>query len=169
MIRPSSRSCSCNWVSKWWQAWGVRSALRNWTMRRPIWVITGIKRTVSGNKEVAKGVASRGRTDVAWSIEATFLVKQPSQDLVLFREEVASFSRDQRDRGGTQGPLRSQTAQIPPKTMALTRSHPLDSGRWSRSPPASSQALAVPAGYRSWYVSRTRPTDTNVPACAFYI
>src|SRR4051794_30309878 len=45
-------------------------------MRRPIWEITGIKRTVIGNKEVAKGVASRGRAAVAWSIEATPVVRR---------------------------------------------------------------------------------------------
>src|SRR5512135_2789555 len=112
MIRPSSRNCSCNWVSNWWQAGGVTSALRKGTMRRPIWVITGIRRTVSGTKEVAKGVASRGRTAVAWFIEATFLVKRPVRDLESFREKVALFSRDQEDRGGTQGTLRSQIARI---------------------------------------------------------
>ena len=43
-------------------------------MRRPISVITGIRRAVSGSKEVAKGVASRVREHVAWSIEAAFPV-----------------------------------------------------------------------------------------------
>ena len=73
MIRPSSRSCSCNRVSNEWQAWGVRPARRNWTSVRPIWVMTGTKRTVKGNKEVAKCVAKSSREPVAWSIEAAFL------------------------------------------------------------------------------------------------
>src|SRR4051812_14250981 len=43
-------------------------------MRRPISVIAGTKRVVSGSKEVAKCVAGRSREDVAWSIEAAFPV-----------------------------------------------------------------------------------------------
>src|SRR5262245_60220047 len=44
-------------------------------MRRPIWAMTGIKRTVKGNKEVAKWVARSSRVAVAWSIEASFLAR----------------------------------------------------------------------------------------------
>src|SRR5271165_7323107 len=43
-------------------------------MRRPISVITGTRRAVSGNREVAKCVAMRSREHVAWSIEAAFPV-----------------------------------------------------------------------------------------------
>src|SRR3954464_14486914 len=72
MIRPSSRSSSCRRVSKRWQPRGVGPARRKWTMRRPSSVITGIRRAVSGSKEVAKCVAIRSRGHVAWSIEAAF-------------------------------------------------------------------------------------------------
>src|SRR5215469_605296 len=41
-------------------------------MRRPSSVISGIRRAVSGSKEVAKCVAVRSREHVAWSIEAAF-------------------------------------------------------------------------------------------------
>src|SRR5437016_13644249 len=78
MIRPSSRSCSCNWVSKRWAPGGVRSARRNGTMSRPIETITGTRRTVKGNKDVAKWVAKSSREHVAWSIEASFLVGRRS-------------------------------------------------------------------------------------------
>src|SRR5436190_11849976 len=41
-------------------------------MRRPSSVIAGIRRAVSGSKEVAKCVAIRSRQHVAWSIEVAF-------------------------------------------------------------------------------------------------
>ena len=44
---------------------GVSSALRKPTIRRPISVSTGIKRTVNGSKEVAKCVAERSLKQVA--------------------------------------------------------------------------------------------------------
>ena len=45
-------------------------------MRQPISVTTGTKRTVRGNREVAKCVARRSAAHVAWSIGASFLVKE---------------------------------------------------------------------------------------------
>src|SRR3954447_1066984 len=72
MIRPSSRSSSRRRVSKRWQSRGVGPARRKWTMRRPSSVITGIRRAVSGSREVAKCVVIRSREHVAWSIEVAF-------------------------------------------------------------------------------------------------
>src|SRR3954453_16739617 len=119
MIRPGSRSSSCRRVSKRWQSRGVGPARRKWTMRRPSSVITGIRRAVSGSKEVAKCVAIRSRGQEAWSIEAPFpavgtkLVRhchftgeapQHSSDPLL---EVADSGRvmgeNQRKRAGTRG------------------------------------------------------------------
>src|SRR3954467_6983293 len=70
MIRPSSRSKPCNWVSKVWAAAGVGSAARETTIRRATWAMTGRSRMVRGKREEAKEVASRAVATVAWSIEA---------------------------------------------------------------------------------------------------
>src|SRR4051812_198263 len=153
MIRPSSRSSSCRRGSKRGggrgggaargggggggpgrgQSRGVGPARRKWTMRRPSSVITGIRRAVSGSKEVAKCVAIRSRGHVAWSIEAAFpavgteLVRhchftgeapQHSSDPLL---EVADSGRvmgeNQRKRAETRG-----TGAIAPH---LAPPHPL--------------------------------------------
>src|SRR3954452_18218822 len=132
MIRPNSRSSSCRRVSKRWQSRGVGPARRKWTMRRPSSVITGIRRAVSGSKEVAKCVAIRSRGHVAWSIEAAFpavgteLVRhchftgeapQHSSDPLL---EVADSGRvmgeNQRKRAETRG-----TGAIAPLEEVLLR------------------------------------------------
>src|ERR1017187_4180636 len=78
MSRPSSRSRACNWVSNWWHNWGVDSALRNRTIRRPTSAITGIKRTVRGNKELGKRVAERIAAHVEQSNRASFPVEKQS-------------------------------------------------------------------------------------------
>src|SRR3954469_17472912 len=76
MIRPSSRSKPCNWVSKVWEAAGVGSAARKTTIRRATWEMTGRSRAVRGKSEEAKEVASRALADVAWAIEAIPLVER---------------------------------------------------------------------------------------------
>src|SRR5271163_4327723 len=92
MSRPSSRSRSRNWDSNWWHNCGVDSALRNRTTRRPTSAITGIKRTVRGNKEVAKCVAERDAAHVAWFIGASFPVEEQSLvDPVTSRERRLEF------------------------------------------------------------------------------
>ena len=76
MIRPSSRSKPCNWVSKRWEAAGVGSAARKTTIRRATWERTGRSRRGRGKSEEAKEVASRAVASVAWSIEAIPLVER---------------------------------------------------------------------------------------------
>src|SRR3954451_9501968 len=75
MIRPSSRSKPCNWVSKRWEAAGVGAAARKTTIRRAIWEMTGRSRMVRGKSEEAKEVATRVVATVAWSIEAIPVVE----------------------------------------------------------------------------------------------
>src|SRR5262249_47565633 len=112
--RPSSRTSSCNWVSKRWTTWGVRSARRKRTMRRPFWAMTGIKRTVKGNREVAKWVAASNRVAVARSIEASFLVRGRGR-------VTPAISRGSRlvFQGPGQGPggLRAAASQEPPQIL----------------------------------------------------
>src|SRR4051812_44609321 len=91
MIRPSSRSKSCNWVSKRWEVAGVSSRARKTTIRRATWEMTGRSRIVRGKREEAKEVASGAVATVAWSIEAIPLVKQGWFGHVQFTKESPQF------------------------------------------------------------------------------
>src|SRR4051812_34985350 len=93
-------------------------------MRRPIGAIAGIRRTVSGNKEVAKCVASSATEAVAWSIESASPVRwyglitsnSPRSRLIL--QAVAPPC------GGTEASCREKGTRFTAKSLAVTRLHP---------------------------------------------
>src|SRR4051812_28856745 len=93
-------------------------------MRRPIGAIAGIRRTVSGNKEVAKCVASSATEAVAWSIESASPVRwyglitsnSPRSRLIL--QAVTSPC------GGTEASCREKGTRFTAKSLAVARLHP---------------------------------------------
>src|SRR5947209_8293111 len=99
-------------------------------MSRPSSVTTGIRRAVSGSKEVAKCVAVRRREHVAWSIEAAFPVA--ATELVRhchFTGEAPHHSSDPRpetaDSGRVTGENPGKKAEIPgTSATAPYRSNP---------------------------------------------
>src|SRR5947208_12084735 len=94
-------------------------------MRRPISVITGIRRAVNGSKEVAKCVAVRRRQDVAWSIEAAFpVVGQSLLDTVTSQERPLNLQAVLFTRRPTQAGSWTTTRRKGLKPMAPERSHP---------------------------------------------
>ena len=106
---------------------GVGSALRNRTMRRPISVITGTKRTVRGDKEVAKCVAERSAAHVAWSIGASFPVEEQSLvDPVTSQERRLVFQVDERTGLADSSQVSLENHRNSAKSAALARSHPAD-------------------------------------------
>jgi hypothetical protein len=95
-------------------------------MSRPISVITATKRTVKGNKEVAKCVAKSSREHVAWFIAAAFLVRGRSLvPPVISRESRLLFQSPSSPARETQCRSRAETISNPRKLVALARLHPL--------------------------------------------
>src|SRR4051812_36755914 len=105
-------------------------------MRRPIGAIAGIRRTVSGNKEVAKCVASSATEAVAWSIESASPVRwyglitsnSPRSRLIL--QAVTSPC------GGTEASCREKGTRFTAKSLAVARLHPLKAAILRRSFPS---------------------------------
>src|SRR5262249_19741274 len=118
-----------------WQARGVGSARRKPTRVRPISVRSGAKRTVKGNKEVAKCVAKSSREHVAWSIEVAFPVE--ATDLVRHchstgeaprlssdhpRKVVADSGRVVGEKPGKRAETLGTSAIAPPEPREAPRS-----------------------------------------------
>src|SRR5262245_11717624 len=104
--------------------------------------MTGIKRTVKGNKEVAKCVAKSSRQAVASSIEASFLVRRRTgRSPAISRGSRLLFQ----GRGQRPGGLGAAASQEPPQILGkpwhwrdCTRLSPIESwylvfhtSRWS--------------------------------------
>ena len=127
---------------------------------RPIRVMTGRSRNVSGKSEAAKGVGSKAVAAVGWSIESASLVRwqdsltsnSPRSRLVL--QASSSISN------GTKAPCRQKTTRFPPKSLAWARLHPFWRQCYVTSPAGSwSSGTAVPCTRGSQFALEAQFAD----------
>jgi hypothetical protein len=95
------------------------------TRGHSISVITAIKRTLRGNKEVAKCVVATSAAQVTWSIGASFPVrKQSLLDLVTSQEKRSIFKVNRRPTQPTRARSASKNVRNRLKSVAQARLHP---------------------------------------------
>src|SRR4051812_13563196 len=98
-------------------------------MSLPTRAMTGIRRTVKGDKEVAKWVASRALATVAWSIESASVWWDGLSTSNTPRGRLI-FQAASPPCGGTEASCREKATRFTAKSLAVARLHPF---RWTSS------------------------------------